>query len=145
MVCLPNWNEFVSIYFGLASLGAVLVPCNTRYGREELVYILQNSGAKAVFVTEDFEHGEFFSQDLTSEYNPSSLEHIFTVRFKKEEYLSYHNLLKVGERVAYPNVQINPAEDVFAILYTSGTTGKPKGVMLTHQNLIYAAKYRVRN
>ena len=55
MVCFPNWNEFVSIYFSLASIGAILVPCNTRYRSEELMYILQNSGAKAVFVTEEFE------------------------------------------------------------------------------------------
>ena len=64
MVCLPNWNEFVSIYFGLASLGAILVPCNTRYGSEELMYILQNSGAKAVFVTEDFGHLNSFKMIL---------------------------------------------------------------------------------
>ena len=139
MVCLPNWNEFVSIYFGLASMGAILVPCNTRYQSEELVYILENSGAKAVFVTEEFGHGEFFSQYLKNEYNQSSLEHIFTVRFKKEEYLSFDNLLKVGEGVPYQKANIDPAEDVFAILYTSGTTGKPKGAMLTHQNLIYSA------
>ena len=60
MVCLPNWNEFVSIYFGLASIGAILVPCNTRYQSEELMYILEHSGAKAVFVTEEFGHAEFF-------------------------------------------------------------------------------------
>ena len=140
MVCLPNWNEFVSIYFGLASLGAILVPCNTRYGREELVYILQNSGAKAVFITEDFEHIELFQQDLTSDNLPSSLEHIFTVRFEKEGCLSFHDLLKMGETLPFPQVFINPVEDVFSILYTSGTTGVPKGVMLTHQNLIYAAE-----
>src|SRR3954452_14377697 len=81
MVCLPNWNEFVSIYFGLASLGAILVPCNTRYRSEELRYILQNSGAKAVFVTEDFGHAEFFQHYLKSNGNQNSLEHIFPVRF----------------------------------------------------------------
>ena len=139
MVCLPNWNEFVSIYFGLASMGAILVPCNTRYQSEELVYILENSGAKAVFVTEEFGHGEFFSQYLKNEYNQSSLEHIFTVRFKKEEYLSFNDLLK-SEKKCHVKGHINPVEDVFAILYTSGTTGKPKGAMLTHQNLIYSAK-----
>jgi fatty-acyl-CoA synthase len=140
MVCLPNWNEFVSIYFGLASIGAILVPCNTRYRSEELMYILEHSGAKAVFVTEEFGHTEFFQYYLKNEHNQSSLEHIFTVRFKKEEYLSFNDLLEIGEEVPCPQVIINPVEDVFAILYTSGTTGKPKGAMLTPQNLIYSAQ-----
>lgn len=139
MVCLPNWNEFVSIYFGLASIGAILVPCNTRYRSKELVYILENSSAKAVFVTEEFGHAEFFQHYLKNEHNQSSLEHIFTVRFKKEGYLSFNNLLEIGEEVPCPQVIIDPVEDVFAILYTSGTTGEPKGAMLTHQNLIYSA------
>lgn len=140
IVCLPNWNEFVSIYFGLASLGAILIPCNTRYRSEELMYILQNSGAKAVFVTEDFGHAEFFQHYLKSNGNQNSLEHIFTVRFKKEGYLSFNDLLEIGEKVPCPQVVINPVEDVFSILYTSGTTGKPKGAMLTHQNFIYSAE-----
>ena len=140
MVCLPNWNEFVSIYFGLASLGAILVPCNTRYRSEELTYILQNSRAKAVFVTEDFGHVDFFQQYLKSDGNQNSLEHIFTVRFNREGYLSYNALLEIGEKEPCPQAVIDPAEDVFSILYTSGTTGKPKGAMLTHQNFIYAAE-----
>ena len=140
IVCLPNWNEFVSIYFGLASLGAILVPCNTRYRSEELIYILQNSGAKAVFVTEDLGHVEFFQDYLKNDGNQYSLEHIFTVRFKRHGYLSFNDLLEIGEKVPCPQVVINPVEDVFSILYTSGTTGKPKGAMLTHQNFIYSAE-----
>ena len=139
MVCLPNWNEFVSIYFGLASLGAILVPCNTRYQREELTYIIQNSGAKAVFIAEDFGQVEFFKHYLKQERNQSSLEHIFTVRFQKEGYFSFDDLLRIGGNVPSPQAIIDPAEDVFSILYTSGTTGKPKGAMLTHQNFIYSA------
>ncbi|MFB9988206.1 class I adenylate-forming enzyme family protein [Bacillus benzoevorans] len=140
MVCLPNWNEFVSIYFALASLGAILVPCNTRYRSEELLYILENAKAKAVFVTEGFGHVEFFQYYLKSDGNQSSLEHIFTVRFNKEGYPSFQDLLKIGEKVPCPKIAINPVEDVFSILYTSGTTGRPKGAMLTHQNFIYSAE-----
>lgn len=139
MVCLPNWNEFVSIYFGLASIGAILVPCNIRYRDEELVYILENSQAKGIFIAEGFGHVEFLKNYLKGEQNQDSLEHIFTVRFKKDGYHTYDDLLEMGEKVPFTNPVIEPAEDVFSILYTSGTTGKPKGVMLTHQNFIYSA------
>lgn len=140
MVCLPNWNEFVTIYFALASLGAILVPCNSRYRSEELLYILQSSEAKAVFVTEDFGHVEFFQYCLKNDDRKSSLEHIFTVRSNKEGLLSFPDLMEMGEKMPSPKVSINPVEDVFSILYTSGTTGRPKGAMLTHQNFIYSAE-----
>jgi acyl-CoA synthetase (AMP-forming)/AMP-acid ligase II len=140
MVCLPNWNEFVTIYVGLASLGAILVPCNILYQSEELEYILDNSGAKAVFIAEETGHFEFFKNHLKTDVNQQSLENIFTVRFKKTGFHSYHDLLELGENVPYTKPFIDPAEDVFSILYTSGTTGKPKGAMLTHQNLIYSGK-----
>src|SRR4051794_28407546 len=131
LVCLPNWNEFVSIYFGLATLGAILVPCNIRYRSEELLYILQNSGAKAVFATKDLGHVEFFQDYLKNDGSQYSLEHIITVRCKKHGYLSFNDLLEIGEKVPCPKTFINPVEDVFSILYTSGTTGRPKGAMLT--------------
>lgn len=140
MVCLPNWNEFVSIYFALASLGSVLVPCNTRYRSEELLYILENSGAKAVFVTENFGHVEFFENYQKNNHVRSSLEYIFTVRFNKEGYLSFQDLAEIGKIMPCPKTDIDPSEDVFSILYTSGTTGRPKGAMLTHQNFIYSAE-----
>ncbi|WP_338448763.1 class I adenylate-forming enzyme family protein [Niallia oryzisoli] len=139
MVCLPNWNEFVSIYFALAKVGAVLVPCNTRYRSEELMYILENSHAKVAFVTGEFGHVEFFKHYLKNEHNGYSLEQIFTVRSKNEEFLSFDELLELGNNTPFTQPGIHPVEDVFSILYTSGTTGKPKGAMLTHQNLNYSA------
>jgi len=139
MVCLPNWNEFVSIYFALAKTGAVLVPCNTRYRSEELMYILENSHAKAAIVTGEFGHAKFFKHYLKTNQNNYSLEHIFTVRYKNDEFLSFEELLEIGNNVSLAPPSIDPALDVFSILYTSGTTGKPKGAMLTHQNFAYSA------
>ncbi|NIR37290.1 MAG: long-chain fatty acid--CoA ligase, partial [Actinobacteria bacterium] len=48
----------------------------------------------------------------------------------------FEDLVSSGEGRALPAVDVDPEEDVYAILYTAGTTGKPKGVMLTHSNLV---------
>ncbi|HHW38613.1 MAG TPA: long-chain-fatty-acid--CoA ligase [Bacillales bacterium] len=136
LVCLPNWHEFVTIYFGLAQIGAVLVPCNTRYMKEELQYILENSGAKAIFLAEEYGHFEFLKPFLNKDGN---FQHIFTVRFKDPACTSYEELLAMGENSEPPHVEIDASEDVFSILYTSGTTGHPKGAMLTHKNFVHTA------
>ncbi|EKN68146.1 long-chain-fatty-acid--CoA ligase [Schinkia azotoformans] len=136
LVCLPNWHEFVTIYFGLAQIGAILVPCNTRYMKEELQFILENSGAKAIFLAEEYGHFEFLKPILNKDGN---FQHIFTVRFKDPECTSYEELLELGKKSEPPQVEIDSIEDVFSILYTSGTTGHPKGAMLTHKNFVHTA------
>lgn len=137
IVYMPNWHEFVTVYFAVAKLGAIIVPANIRYRREELQYILEHSGAKAVFAGKGLSHFDFleeFRRDPATE-----LEHIFTVRFKKDPYLSYEALLAEGDLSKVPQTVINPEEDTISILYTSGTTGQPKGAMLTHKNFVHTA------
>jgi len=137
IVCLPNWNEFLVIYFSLARLGAILVPCNPRYRTEELVYILENSKATAAFLTGEFGHIDIFASHSSA---GGSLNYIFTVRSQQKGHYSFADLIELGKRSpAVPPISIDATEDVFAILYTSGTTGKPKGAMLTHQNVFYSA------
>lgn len=48
-VCLPNWNEFMVIFMALSKVGAILIPLNIDFRKNEIIYILENSGAKAVF------------------------------------------------------------------------------------------------
>ncbi|MDT8861334.1 acyl--CoA ligase [Alkalihalobacillus sp. MEB130] len=140
LACLPNWYEFVVIYFGLATIGAVFVPCNPRSNNEELEYILESCGANTVFLTDEFGHIDLFKHYLKRENDQLTLRNIFTVRSETEGYLSFNELLELGSAKHLPEVDIDPIEDVFTILYTSGTTGKQKGVMLTHQNVIHIAK-----
>ncbi len=141
MVCLPNWHEFVTIYFGIAQIGAVMVPCNTKYRSEEFAYIIQNVGAKAVFISDEEFHYSFFTPYVHNENHP--LEHVFTVRFEKDDTYSYSKLIELGTDQAVPSAEINSAEDIFAILYTSGTTGQSKGAMLTHKNFVHTATVSV--
>ncbi|MDG5788847.1 long-chain-fatty-acid--CoA ligase [Evansella sp. AB-P1] len=140
MVCIPNWNEFVTIYFSLATIGAILVPCNTRYRAEELRHIVENSQAKAAFLTGDFGHIELLEPYVNGERNQHTLSHLFTVRCERDPHDSYEKLLKLGTNKQVPKMKLDPKVDVFTILYTSGTTGQPKGAMLTHKNVVHTAK-----
>nr|WP_295970687.1 class I adenylate-forming enzyme family protein [uncultured Bacillus sp.] len=132
LVCLPNWHEFVAVFFALASLGAVMIPCNPCYKEEDMLPILNNGEIKAVFLAEN--------KNLMDMFHSVGIDIIVTVRYEEAVGLSYNDLLSIGETIDYiPNISIDPENDVMTILYSSGTTGTPKGVMLTHQNLLYAA------
>ncbi len=135
---MPNWTEFVVAYFAAARLGAVLVPLNVRYRRHELAYMLENSGAKFLITCASF--GGFDFIELLKEIKPAlpDLEHIVVVGQAAggQSLLSWESLLNVATPDTLPPLSLDPKEDLFTILYTSGTTGQPKGVMLTHYNLV---------
>lgn len=136
-VCLPNWHEFVVVYLAAAFLGAVIVPCNTRYQQHEVEYILTNSGAKIAFCTKEFSGVPHADQFTQAKNMVNSLNQIVSVRFEQEGLISYQRLIEIGKNSLFVPEDIQPKDDVFAILYTSGTTGRPKGAMLTHSNIAH--------
>ncbi|MED4601206.1 class I adenylate-forming enzyme family protein [Paenibacillus validus] len=128
-VSLPNWHETVQLFFAIAKIGAILVPFNPKYRLHELQHILGNSGAKVVFVSQEFEKTGFESGE------PNHLQ-LITVRYEKEGCLSFTDLLAGSNDVIPPQPAIDPLHDTFCILYTSGTTGVPKGAMVTHRSVV---------
>jgi acyl-CoA synthetase (AMP-forming)/AMP-acid ligase II len=125
---LPNWHETVILYLAAARLGAVLVPFNPKYRAHEMKSILENSEATLLFVCEEFDHVDLEAiQPLVKE--------IVTVRYRKPELRSYEQLLAEASPAELPEVRLN-ASDIFCILYTSGTTGTPKGALITHHALV---------
>ena len=138
-VSLPNWHETLVIYFAIAKIGAILVPFNTRFRKDEIEYILSNSGAKIVFFPQQFDGVNHYQQYLEIQKSVHSLERLISVRFVDESMNSYNHLLELGKTYENELTDIDPIEDVYAILYTSGTTGRPKGAMLTHKNLVNTA------
>ncbi len=131
-VSLPNWYETVVIFFAVAKIGAILVPFNPKYKAHEVNHILKNSEPKVIIVSEEFNHNFGLKEVLFL------VEEVITVRFCWEGLLSFHEIMD-EESVYQDEVPIDVDQDVFCILYTSGTTGVPKGVMVTHRSVVQSA------
>lgn len=119
-VIAKNCPEYVEVMYAIWHAGLVSVPVNAKLHGAEYGFILENTGAAACFVTTD-------TATAVSEHAPESLKHIIEIGAKE-----YHGLFK-AEPVAMENVG---PDDVAWLFYTSGTTGRPKGAMLTHRNLM---------
>jgi fatty-acyl-CoA synthase len=140
---LPNWPEFIISMFAVAKIGATMVPLNPRYTVPELQYMLRHSEATVVVCAETFNNTDYlqlFEGFLTS---LPDLQYLVTVGeadlWHDDRIYQFEDLLSSGDGRELPRVDISPVDDVFAILYTSGTMGKPKGVALTHANLLSTA------
>ncbi|SFK04460.1 long-chain acyl-CoA synthetase [Halobacillus dabanensis] len=123
-VCLPNWNETVVVFFATARLGAVLVPFNPTYRSNEIEYILKNAEPEVLFITERF------SESMEKSRALSLVKHVISVRFNDRDCIAIQEL-QMNEGKSSTETAVSP-EDLFCILYTSGTTGLPKGVMISH-------------
>ena len=122
---LPNCPEFLFSIFAMAQIGAVSVPINTAYTREEGEYVLHHSEASVLLSTR-----EFLSLVDSIRGRVSALKHvILTDEADEPECLSWDKFLF---QVDAGTSQIDVAAgDLASITYTSGTTDRPKGVMLS--------------
>ena len=111
-----NGHRFMEAYFGLPAAGMVLVPLNTRLAQAELAHIVQHSGARVLITDRD-------AGPLGA-----LVDHVIGTGDDYERLLA-HSSPGPG------SVDLSPT-DVAALFYTGGTTGLPKGVMLTHGNLV---------
>ncbi|TVP74664.1 MAG: long-chain fatty acid--CoA ligase [Gemmatimonadales bacterium] len=141
---LPGRPEFVTALFALARLGAVAVPLNPRISPGELRYMLRHSEATALVTVERFQ-GEDYLQ-LFEEMLPvlPDLQYLFTVGdedlWYDDRIYQFEDLVSAGEGRPVPEgTGAGDGDELLAILYTSGTTGKPKGVEVTHRNLLHSA------
>ena len=133
---LPNWPEFLIGYYAVAKMGAVVVPLNIRYRVQEVGHMLRHSEASALITCASF--GGFDYLGMFQDLWPGlpRLRHIVAARGKPRQGVhAFEEVLDVGSRRPLPPAPARP-DDVFMILYTSGTTGTPKGAMLTHSNKV---------
>jgi len=140
---LPPCPEFVVSLFAAAKLGAVVVPLNPHLTRPELQYMLRHSETALAVSIEDHAGEDFLAHFDELLPQLPELQYVVTVGeedlWYDDQIFQFEDLLSSGEGRDYPSVEVDAKRDSFAILYTAGTMGKPKGVELTHANLLEVA------
>ena len=129
VACLAlNSKAYTEFFFALAWIGAVAVPLNTRLNPKELKFIVENSGATALF-----------SCGAMVELAEAAISGISGPKLKilsagrRDGWVAYDELIGDGHRAPEPDREVS-GNTLFMLLYTSGTTGKPKGCMIAQRS-----------
>ena len=142
-VDLPNWPEWVVLFLTASRLGAVLVPLNSSLGYHELKYLLRHTEAKVAVVAQTLGDVDCFEVFEDLEGSLPDLQYLVSVGMEDawadDRTHRWSDLLARGRaRDPVAGTPTDP-KDPAAILYTSGTMGKPKGVVLSLESLIFTA------
>ena len=123
----PNTHAQLESFYAVPQIGAVLVPINYRLTADDFVYLINHSGAEVVCA-----HSEYLAAVDSVRSQLTGVKHFVALEGSAEGWLDYETLIAES-----PN-DFRPAEidenDLLTINYTSGTTSRPKGVMITHRN-----------
>jgi fatty-acyl-CoA synthase len=128
-ILMPNGEQWLSLFYGAALIGAVTVPVNTRFKAAEIDFCLQQSGTKALFYVSRFRNIDFGKM-------------VEGIRVQMA--IDVSGKFPAG-KFEDENVKVGP-DDLLLIQFTSGTTAYPKGVMLTHDSMLrnaWAAGMRI--
>ena len=122
-----NCHQYIEAYFATARLDAVYVPLNFRARADELTHMLNDAAPKVIFAG-----ARYVSLVKECARNVDALEHFVALEDEAEGWHNYDALIENGDD--YERVPEDDDDDVTMILFTSGTTSFPKGVMLTHDS-----------
>jgi fatty-acyl-CoA synthase len=132
-VLSQNCHRVLEAFFGAPLLGSILMPLNFRLVAEDFEYILNHGGARVLVIEDGLTH---LIEPIRERLE--TVEHFILARntalASTDAWLDYETLMAEAESAPPAPAEIDENE-TSALLYTSGTTGRPKGVMLTHRNL----------
>lgn len=129
----PNGNEMAVAYFACAAIGAVSVPLNNRLTAKDLIYMVNDCAACLLIVGDPF-------WEISRQIRPhlsSVREFVYAGPERKDGAHCFADLIAEKQRPDLPPVL---ADDTATIMYTSGTTGLPKGAMMSHRNIFANAR-----
>lgn len=136
-IFLENTAEAVISIFAVLKIGAVFMPVNPQTKTDKLTYLLNDSGARALI-----SHGTFTEMIDKSVGSAASVAALVIVDPKHDQPLAGRTVIPFSQAIRSSDALKPPAtidQDLASIIYTSGSTGEPKGVMVTHLNMVSAA------
>ncbi len=132
---LPNSLQFIESFFAIIKAGGVPVPLNLRMPSRTLSYVLKDSSVD-LLISPSFETDTSSLEEAEALVSEADVEKLIVPGGTRGEAIDYNRLIKDGSST-FSHINQN-YEDIAVQMYTSGTTGKPKGVLLTHQNVLSA-------
>jgi fatty-acyl-CoA synthase len=123
----PNTHAQLESFYAVPQLGAVLVPINYRLIADDFAYIIKHSGARIVCA-----HPDYFDAVDSIRKEIPNVEHFIALDGAKDGWIDYERTLAAAP--AEPKRPAIDENDLLTLNYTSGTTARPKGVMITHRN-----------
>jgi fatty-acyl-CoA synthase len=123
----PNTHAQLESFYAVPQIGAVLVPINYRLTPDDFTYLINHSGAKVVCA-----HADYLAAVESVRSNLPAVDHFVALEGSHAGWLNYETLVSEGANdFVRPEIR---ESDLLTINYTSGTTSRPKGVMITHRN-----------
>ena len=131
-IIAPNSHHFLETFYATAAIGAVIVPMNYRLVPSDFEYMLEHSGSTVALVDAEFTH---LVDDVRG--NLATVEHFIAIPYGDASidsgWTSYEDWIADQPTTQPPDPDLAET-DLLSINYTSGTTARPKGVMITHRN-----------
>ena len=127
VVISPNTHAMLEAFYAIPQIGAIIVPLNYRLAPADFLYMIEHSGASAVCV-----HSEHMDAVDDIRERLKGVKHFVAFEGHRPGWLDYETLIAESSQ-EFRRVEIAES-DVISVNYTSGTTSRPKGVMITHRN-----------